>query len=213
MYRPFLAFGLVARDMDHAEPPVGNRVPWRADPGEIWFTEKLEPALTKGQMSGSFISISVVRPLEIVAAIAEPKECSQLICSALNVALSIRPLTGILSTDWNQRIALSVSGPRELFSFGTLTCPHSVTDRLPFSSNLRNLRNLRFQIRNLPLRAMRRLIRKQLCDTRCVRLANAAFCDESGHKARRRHIKTVVFCRSPERQGCHFSNLTIRQPA
>jgi hypothetical protein len=31
--------------------------------------------------------------------------------SHLNVALSIRPVTGILSTDWNQRIALSVSGP------------------------------------------------------------------------------------------------------
>jgi len=58
-----------------------------------------------------FISISVVRPLEIVDAIADAKECSQLICSALNVALSIRPVTGILATDRNQRIALSVSGP------------------------------------------------------------------------------------------------------
>jgi hypothetical protein len=47
----------------------------------------------------------------ISSAIADATECSQLICSALNVALSIRPVTGILSTDWNQRIALSVSGP------------------------------------------------------------------------------------------------------
>jgi hypothetical protein len=42
---------------------------------------------------------------------AEAKECSQLICSALKSALSIRPVTGILATDWNQRIALCVSGP------------------------------------------------------------------------------------------------------
>ena len=42
---------------------------------------------------------------------ADAKECSQLICSALNVALSILPVTGILATDWNQRIALCVSGP------------------------------------------------------------------------------------------------------
>ena len=52
-----------------------------------------------------------VLPLEIVAAIADAKECFQLICSALNVALSIRPVTGILATDWNQRIAICVSGP------------------------------------------------------------------------------------------------------
>ena len=64
---------------------------------------------SEGQPTGSFISISVARPLEIVAAIADAKECSQLICSALNVALSIRPVTGILATDWNQRTALSVS--------------------------------------------------------------------------------------------------------
>jgi hypothetical protein len=39
--------------------------------------------------------------------------CDQPTRSASKVASSIRPVTGSLSTDWNQRIAFTVSGPSE----------------------------------------------------------------------------------------------------